>query len=186
MDAIRRLETLVRQLQGAIPTLVDALPASGYDGQEVYYVADATNGVVWHLRYREAASGSYKWEVVGGPPLFAEVVTGETTTSTSYANLATTGPSVTVPLAGDYDVAVGAMMNNSGANASAVSYAIGAAAAQDADGARHDGTNYASVCRVRRKAGLAASTALVAKYVVGGGTGDFHRRWLSAAPVRVG
>jgi hypothetical protein len=36
------------------------------DGDEVYYAADATNGVIWHLRYRAASSSSYKWEFVGG------------------------------------------------------------------------------------------------------------------------
>jgi hypothetical protein len=33
---------------------VTALPPGPVNGQEVFYAADATNGVIWHLRYRSA------------------------------------------------------------------------------------------------------------------------------------
>lgn len=92
------------------PQLVTALPTNPVDGQEVYFVADAANSIVWHLRYRAATPGSYKWEYVGGPPIYDkdEFVGGEQAlivdnaggTWRSYANT----PTVTTPLAGDWMV----------------------------------------------------------------------------------
>jgi hypothetical protein len=48
---------------------VTSLPASPSDGQEVFYAADATNNVIWNLRYRSGSASTYKWEFVGGDPL---------------------------------------------------------------------------------------------------------------------
>ena len=97
------------------PLFVTALP-TGYDGQEVFYQSTtagtgggatntmATMGLVWHLRYRSAASGSYKWEAIGGrsiqithsgPGLF-----GPSVTETAYT------ASGVIPLAGDYDISL--------------------------------------------------------------------------------
>lgn len=79
------------------------LPAAPINGQEYFYVADATNGVVWHLKYRAASASASKWEYVGGPPLFSEASGVATTVAAHnvYQDLAG-GPSITVPLAGDY------------------------------------------------------------------------------------
>jgi hypothetical protein len=96
----------------AIPRIgiVTALPGSPVDGQEIYYLADATNGIVWHLRYRAfQANGTtpnpsaYKWEFLGGAPLRANVDTDQTfTAAATYVDAATVGPQITLPLAGDY------------------------------------------------------------------------------------
>ena len=48
-------------------TLVTSLPGSPTDGQEIYYQADSSNGIIWHLRFRSVASGgdvTYGWEYV--------------------------------------------------------------------------------------------------------------------------
>ena len=42
--------------------------------------------------------------------MFAAIATDETTTSATYVDLATVGPSITVPRAGDYEVTFGATM----------------------------------------------------------------------------
>ena len=84
------------------PQFVTTLPASPIDGTEVYYQADSTNGVIWHLRYRAASASAYKWEYVGGSEL--------TTTNTNYPNAQSpstytdipSSATITVPLAGDY------------------------------------------------------------------------------------
>jgi hypothetical protein len=102
--ADRTLDTLWAPA-GVVPTVQTGgtLPASPTDGDEVYYVADATNGVIWHVRYRSAASGSYKWEFVGGGLLYSAVDTAENKTAgAGFGDVATVGPSITVPLAGDY------------------------------------------------------------------------------------
>ena len=80
---------------------VTALPTSPVDGQEVYYQADGTNGVIWHLRYRAASSSANKWEFVGGSAL------GVTNTNLGALAIGTTpieltGQRVVLPLAGTY------------------------------------------------------------------------------------
>lgn len=84
---------------------VTTLPSSPYDGQTVVYAADATNGVMWLLRYRSAATGSYKWEFVGGGSL--SFLDGSNVsaalTANTWSNIST-AQKITVPLAGDYIV----------------------------------------------------------------------------------
>lgn len=185
------------------PTLITSAAAlaalTPADGDEIYYLADATNGVLWHFRYRAASASAYKWEAVGiGAPLFAEVTAPEARANAAYGDLATVGPSITAPLAGDYDVTIGAQLqtnaDSSAARAAYMSYAIGGTAAADADALKYDATFFnlywqvhgQSDHRVRRKTGLAAATALVAKYRSDGASSTFRDRYMSLVPVRVG
>src|SRR4029077_6270634 len=104
------------KVQTALPRLVTSLPSPAVDGQEVYYVAEEPNGIVWHLRYRAASISSYKWECVGGPPLLAEHGADSVGfTAVSYAN---TTPVVVimVPLAGVYDVEHSCVLYNNTPN----------------------------------------------------------------------
>lgn len=170
---------------------VTNLPSSPADGDECYYVADATNGVIWHLKYRAAASGSFKWEFIGGSAIGAEVDTDESRANTAYGALTTAGPSVTVPLAGDYIIEHGAEVWVNVAGTAYMSFDIGATGAVDADSVAHLASGAfgtASISRSRRKTGLAASTALVSKYRsnAGGTTAHFVFRWMRVRPVRVG
>jgi hypothetical protein len=185
------------------PLFVTSLP-TGYDGQEVFFQSTtagtgggASNsmadvGAVWHLRYRAAAAGSYKWEFVGGGNLIASVATSETTTSTSYADLATVGPVITLPLAGDYKIVTTASAANSVAtNNNAISFSVSGGAANtavDADSLRLP-TVLAGVLQagsvVVSKAGLTA-TAVTMRYRVNAGTGTIANRVLTAVPIRVG
>ena len=84
---------------------VAALPGSPSDGDEVYYVADATNNIKWHLKYKTSAS---KWEFLGGNPMMATVATQESFNAGGPVDLATVGPSITVPLTGSYRIRYGA------------------------------------------------------------------------------
>ena len=111
--------------------LVSTLPVSPTDGQTVYLqtTAMAAAGIVWTFRYR-AAAGTYKWEFVGGPPWVAEIATGQAGGSqNAFIDLATVGPSITVPLAGEYTtIGTCRVFNNSpGANRCFIGVAIGAA-----------------------------------------------------------
>ena len=181
----------VRDNMNSLVEAGTALPSSPVDQQSFYYIADATNGIVWHLRYRSASSSAYKWEYVGGPPLSAEITGEQTTTSTSYTDLGTVGPSVTLPLGGDYLVTIAARMNNVTANQSAImSYAIGASTALDADsitqlmnGSANGPLPYNF--RERRKTGLSAVT-LTMKYRSTTSTAGFQDRFIKALPIRVG
>lgn len=175
------------------PVRVTALPAGAVDGQEVYYVADATNGVLWHLRYNAGSGSAYKWEYVGGPPLTAEVATIQTTNSNAYADLATVGPQLTLPLTGDYDFAFGAKVEGQVQNRARISPKLGASAAADSSSATIGVGNPAgqgqgsSISRHLRLTGRPAAEAVRLQYRVdiGGNTADFEFRWLRVTPVRV-
>lgn len=90
------------------PPVVTVLPSSPYEGQEVYYVADTSYNVTWHLRYRAAASGNFKWSVLSGAPLLAYDITNSFTVYAQQWTSYLFGP--TLPLPGYYDFAFGARM----------------------------------------------------------------------------
>ena len=180
------------------PSLVSALPSSPGDGQEVYYQADATAGVVWHLRYNAFSASAYKWEFLGGSALRHNIDASESFALTSYADLATVGPQVTLPLPGVYAVRLGS-------HCIATNYAdwygifgmkLGAAAAVDRMSAQGPGGNASGVGRVQLTPSteyaltspVAATVLKMQYYVAGAGppTVYFSRRWLAVTPVRVG
>jgi hypothetical protein len=64
---------------------------------------------VWNCLFN-AGEATYKWECVGGNPKRVQVLTQEFTTSTTYVNLATDGPSFTSPRAGVYNIHFGSFI----------------------------------------------------------------------------
>lgn len=188
-----KLERFILDLlaRSGVP-IVTALPGNPVDGQEVMYLASDTDGVVWHLKYRPKSAGASKWEFIGGSPLWSEVAALQTTISDTYAGLTTAGPSIVLPIAGDYMVTIGCRgfsdTNGGGAN---MSYDIGGTGAVDADYVSIFGGNAntiaASMSREKRKNGLTAVT-LTAKYrrPAALGTTSFENRWMSVKPVRLG
>lgn len=179
-------------LRIASPTLVTAIPTVDlYDGMECYYLADSTNGVVWHFKYRQGSASAYKWEFVGGPAITVYGSgSGSGQQGTSYATLGTAATSLTVPLAGDYILEHGADLAADSGTAYQ-SLLVGATAAADADAVLNGGATpsfYGSVARVLTKAGLAASTTLATRYRGSGALINIYvtRPWLAATPVRVG
>lgn len=173
------------------PPVVSVLPGAPVDGQEIYYLADPTGGVIWHLRYRSASASAYKWECIGGSPLVSEVATSQSTASTAYAELTTAGPAVGIPLAGDYLVTTEARISNATTGAYGyMSYSIGAATALDADSiaVRASATTAPddNASRTKLKTALVAGAGLLAKYRVTAGSGTFEQRAMRALPVRVG
>lgn len=193
-DVPRDIQALATKIDGITfgASLVTSLPASPADGQECHYLADNANGLVWHLRYRAASSSAYKWEVVGGSPLTQQVDALVTSTSSTFTALAG-GPSITVPLAGDYLVGIGATTSlNASSQSTYMTYTVGAVAADNTDGINLAqptsviGT-WASLAHTRRKNAIAAAAALVAVYAAtGGGTGSWQWRWMNVMPIRVG
>lgn len=177
-----------------------SLPGSPVDGQELYYLADTTNGIVWHLRYRSGSASAYKWEFVGGSPLTAEVLTGVAipAAQTTYGDIAASaGPSLVIPLAGDYLVAVELLVSGAIGQVAQMSYAVGATAAIDNDsaeltigGAAPAGTDVrTNVQRTRLKTIAAAATTLTAKYRTSNAAftaPSVSERLLTVRPVRVG
>jgi hypothetical protein len=173
--------------------LVTALPASPADGQECILTDSLTVGTYfWRLRY-VAGRASNKWVFVGGSPIEAEAAGSVNTASTAYVDLG--GPSIALPVAGDYLIEMGHRNWQTGATGTCwgyMSYAIGATAPSDAD-AVFTGLNNANfqahISRAQKKLGLGAVT-LAARYkVAGGGTGQtslWQDRWMMATPIAVG
>lgn len=153
------------------------------DGDEVYLEVDAANGIEWHLVYR-TAEATYKWRFLGGPPLSSEVATNETTASATYAALATAGPSVALPRAGDYTVDLGCFMYVGADTSVYHSYDIGVTGAVDVDGVNFGASTATHLFRTKRKAGLTA-VSLVSKYKTAAGTAGFNSRALGVRPVRL-
>lgn len=168
-------------------------PSSPLDGDIFIYNANLTDGVKWQFQYRQGSASAYKWEFIGGGVLYAEVAANQTLAAgAGYQALTTAGPSLTLPLTGDYDVEIGATAFNATGGASTwMSYDIGATLALDADAALSaapnvtDAPTWSSIARARRKTAILAATALVAKYKRDVGTGSWQSRWMRVTPVRV-
>jgi hypothetical protein len=169
------------------PDLVSVLPASPVNGQEVYYLADAANGIVWHLRYRADSPLAYKWEVLGGSPLSA-MGGGGTATTTAFS-VPATPVSVTVPLSGIYQIEHGAeILNATAGSGGAMSYAVGAAAPLETDRAimYAPTANAPMTTVVRRQKTLAAGTVLASRIRSAlSGTSTFGSMFIVATPIAV-
>lgn len=179
---------------GSTPPIVTALPTNPQFGDVVTYIADATNGVAWSLQYD--ATGTYPWKFIGGSALHSEVFTDQTTTSTSFTDLGTVGPSVTAALSGDYEILFGSRSWNSLTNNEArMGISLGGAAVNTA--AFHFIANFMAAggtpapggawhtSKVIRATGFAGGS-VTAKYGSNpGGTSWFSARFLTVKPIRV-
>lgn len=108
------------------PSTGDIWIASNVDG----------NGTRWQFQYNAGSVSAYKWEFIGGPPVFVAVDTFETTT-TAWPNptdLTTVGPSFTCARAGEYSYIFNVRANNNTtgiASVAVVTSFTGAAAIND-------------------------------------------------------
>lgn len=164
-------------------------PPSPADGDFWTFPADPDNDIYWTFRYK---ASNTQWVFAYGPPIFRIVTAREgwTTDHAAYQNLPTSGPSVTIPFDGTYDVEIGAEMEAYQANVMiAMSYAIGGTAASDNDRVLGAGNSPAGASSYapRRQTGLAASTVLLAKYRIvtwsNGGQVFFGKRWMRVLPI---
>lgn len=83
-----------------------ALPTNPTHGDEIRFVADSTNGVVWNLRYNANSGSAYKWEFIGGGSMTTTSSGNTTPADTAYHMRA----AVTLPstLGGDFNVVASA------------------------------------------------------------------------------
>lgn len=71
-------------------------------------------GTVWQFRYNSAET-TYKWEFIGGPPTIATVNAFEAANfNSTWGNLTTVGPTVTVARGGDYFITATANASGGG------------------------------------------------------------------------
>lgn len=106
-----RLAALVTAIGADIKALqvprVAALPSSPVNGQEICFVADAANGIIWRLRYNAGSASAYKWECIGGSFLSSNVAGASNTLGGggSYSTQLVDGTGIVnlqLPLSGDY------------------------------------------------------------------------------------
>lgn len=168
--------------------LVTALPATPSDGDTCTLTDNLTTGTyAWQFRY-VAARASNKWVFIGGGPIVSEVATSESTTSGTYVALTTAGPSIAVPVAGDYTVEVGAHITAGGASGTGhkMSYDIGGTGAVDADGIEAGMTTTTSSSNARAQKKALTAVTLAAKYKASANTAVFKNRWMRLTPIAIG
>lgn len=173
----------IRQSYGTTP------PGSPSTGDIWVFPADATNGVNWVFRYNAGSASAYKWECIGGPQATASVATDETTASTgAWVNLATNGPLITVPRAGDYEVFASADMYHSASSAfisAGVSNGDTSATISLFKDLASSGAS-AVVMNFGKFTGIAASDVLKIRYKMDtAGTGHWRSRLIGVRPIRV-
>lgn len=161
------------------------------DGDECYLIADATNGVLWHLRYNAGSASTYKWEFLGGSNLYAEIAGQDTIGSGGvFVDATTPGPSLTVPRAGQYELQFDGLPTSLATSGdSQVAPKLGSATAVTADAAEftnNAGGNFGASHLGRTiTRTLAASDLVKLQYNTGGQTHVWQRRRLSVRPVRI-
>lgn len=174
------------------PTYETSLPGSPLDGQEIYYAADGTDSIIWHLRYRSAArSGNGAWEFLGGPRLQAYAsgnVSGSRTANTWYS--ITGNPSLTLPLKGTYAITLShqQFVTAAGGGRCLMSYKIDSSEAVEADGVRADTANSTMEGRgdqTLHKTFAAASTLEARFRALDSATYNNSKRLIAALPVLV-
>ena len=197
-EAVSTARTFTRQQVGGtwgpwvqtnpIPSAT-TLPATPVDGQEAILVDSTTNpSYQWHFRYNAGSSSAYKWEFVGGAPLSSQVFSNESTSSTTYADLATV-QSITVPRAGDYRLRFG-FDGYANGTSSALTGAITRAGAQLGNYATWSPaatTREGNVSTEYPSTGLSQGDVLKLQFRVENGatTGSFLSRFFTVTPNRV-
>lgn len=185
------------------------LPPSPSDGEVAYFLADETYGIEWAFKYRAGASSLYKWEFIGGSYLSAYV--NETDPwanaaspgfSASYIDIpgGAVGPTLTVPLEGDYEIVHEAMIDGGTTGGHNVSASIersdlGSGSASFDDAIANYDTRFESLARHLEPndgtslVGFAcpAGVTFVQKYAkadTASGTCQFGHRRMMIRPVR--
>jgi len=173
--------------------LVTSLPSSPSDGDTIYYqsASMASLSIAWTLRYR-SGGGTYKWEFVGGAPLYVNFDTSRTRAAQTYDAI-TDAVEVTNPLAGVYVIEHGCNMGyTTGGPGNGETWAtvkLGTAAAADAEGiavvSSSSGMTYTASRSLVRT--LASSMTIAQQYKSPvGTTSTFRYRWVQIRPVAVG
>jgi hypothetical protein len=118
---------------------------------------------------------------VSGEKIPATGDASETTTSTTYTDLSTVGPSLQVG-AGKYALIFGChCFSSTSSHGAGMSLSVAGATAVDADSVSMSGTGGISITRVLMTDLSGPSNAIVAKYrAVTGSTATFYRRFLVA------
>jgi hypothetical protein len=186
-------ETVAAYASGFLgPPRVTALPANPVDSQECYFVADAANGILWHLRYNTGSASAYKWEVVGGNPLSAIATSGVNLAAQNTWSDLSGSPSFVAPLAGDYLVGHGCNIANQSGTPTATNCHAGVFVVSGVPVEPYcsgvTGDAYARSQSTDNGKITVVSGAVIKQQFYQGSTNPiaYSRRWMKLMPVRVG
>lgn len=166
---------------------LSALPGSPLDGDIVDL--DVGDGLIWRFVYN-SGGGTYKWEFAGGSPATHFVDTAETTTSTTFVDLTTVGPTITASNAGEYLIEIGVEPEETAVGAACIAtLKVGSAASADADAIIFfipiADVGFGGLSRLQKKTVAAADVLKMQYRVASSGTGTFRRRWIRVIPIRI-
>ncbi|WWT39961.1 hypothetical protein [Microcystis phage Mae-JY09] len=164
---------------------VTSLPASPSQGDTVRYApVSAGSPPIWLCTWdTNLNGGTGAWSVVG-PPLYAEVLTLESTTSTSYVDLSTVGPSATIPAAGIYKVESHVRAAHGAASTWMCSYVGPGVSADDDNRISGFGTADVGYSGIDRVTFTAAGTVRLV-YRTLSGTASFRARRIAITPLEL-
>jgi hypothetical protein len=165
-----------------------SLPASPVSGQEFTLVDSVASPTYrWSFMYNGSSASAYKWEFIGGSDLVAVVNTSEGTATNSPTDLATVGPSITVPRAGDYNVLFGCTAtNNTGNNAVCrITPSSGSVIGGPLEPFTNVNGRKSTLAGADQVQGISASGTIKIQYYAGAGTATFSERWIIVTPLRV-
>jgi hypothetical protein len=162
------------------------LPATPFDGQEAILVDSVISPTFqWRFRY-VAAKSTNKWVFIGGVAIGSVITADVTTTSAAYVDLAG-GPSLTIPVAGDYDFHFGTYLQNTGGNYQGFAQLNVGGVAQFPEVLLNSSNGlYGSGSTRARVAAVAAGATAKLQYKTGGSTAHYGYRFLYAEPIAVG
>ena len=160
-------------------------PPDPTDGQMFGYQVDANT--IWQFRFDNGIADAYKWIYTGGPPLSNTFPGSASTASTSFVDLNSGAPFVTVPRPGVYRVDFGAVQQNtaSAIDFSGIHYGT-APADEDACSSKIAVGDAVSLARTVFHTVTSANQIIKHQYRVSAGTGSFNARWLAVTPIRLG
>lgn len=163
-------------------------PTAPQDGDIWIATTVDANGTRWAFQYNASSASAYKWEFIGGPPMYHQVVTNEGANfNNAWGNLATDGPVVTLTRAGDY-TAVGTAKGILGAGADNLFLGI-------ANGNNNPAFSLAGTVRTAGDsmpltaqgvfASIAAGTTIKLRYQGGNQVNNWSNRSLFVTPTRI-
>jgi hypothetical protein len=170
-----------------LPVYTTTLPSNPFEGQEIYLRAtgSVTSKAIWHMRWTASYDDAYKWEFLGGAPLYAIFNPSYTTTAGTWVIDPEPSLRLTLTFAGEYDFE--AMANVFAPDSLARSHYIGLFA----DGAIQEGSfenvsqpGYGGDVRIVSRRISSASSIWTPGFLSSNGT--YRRRQIRILPVRLG
>jgi len=185
----------IQGVAAPIIPVVSVLPLTPADGEEVYFqnAGMKADGVMWRLRFQADGDGPHKWHYVGGDWWIAnagEALSDTNQGSTVYLDFTIPGPSIAIPLKGQWNVAFEGFLSGTQATYYWMTPKFGTGNPSDANSLQWWGdtgneTHFFSRELTRRQVNT-EGTIVKLQYKVGGGSASYSQRLLKIRPARVG